>query len=389
MFDPPDERTPLDARRRVRRCSPRSRCSSSSRSASPCGRDRDPLGLPGRRRTAYVYLAEVLVVLFFTQIRFNVPELFLGGAREVLDVRRSWRWRSSASGWRSCSSGGGSTCWRSRCGGPACCCRWCRCWRSGRSRRRSLCEFADEQAPGLRPLLGYLEKLPQHFDTYAVAVVPRRRRCTGCSRCRGGRSAGRCSAALATNAALWALLAHHEVPFAVHPQAWVIPLALIVLVSEHVNRRQLRPEASDGLRYLGHRDDLRRVGGGHVHRRASGSRCGCRWCWRCCASPGVLAGILLRVRAFLFLGVGFLLLDVFAMIWHAAVDLRQTWVWYASGIVLGVRSWRCSPCSRSGSGTPGKRGAGPERRGRETGRGSKTPHPRPSAATSPRCRGAR
>jgi hypothetical protein len=51
---------------------------------------------------------------------------------------------------------------------------------------------------------------------------------------------------------------------------------------------------------------------------------------------GVLLGIVLRVRAFLFLGVGFLLLDVFAMIWHAAVDLEQTWVWYVSGIILGV-----------------------------------------------------
>jgi hypothetical protein len=53
-------------------------------------------------------------------------------------------------------------------------------------------------------------------------------------------------------------------------------------------------------------------------------------------TAGVLAGVLLRVRAFLFLGVGFLLLDVFAMIWHAAVDRSQTWVWYASGIVLGA-----------------------------------------------------
>jgi hypothetical protein len=45
---------------------------------------------------------------------------------------------------------------------------------------------------------------------------------------------------------------------------------------------------------------------------------------------------MMRVRAFLFLGVGFLFLDIFSMIWHAAVNLEQTWVWYASGIVLGV-----------------------------------------------------
>ena len=51
---------------------------------------------------------------------------------------------------------------------------------------------------------------------------------------------------------------------------------------------------------------------------------------------GVLAGILLRVRAFLFLGVGFLLVDVLAMIWHAAVDRAHTWLWWACGIVLGA-----------------------------------------------------
>ena len=38
----------------------------------------------------------------------------------------------------------------------------------------------------------------------------------------------------------------------------------------------------------------------------------------------------------MFLGTGFLLLDVFAMIWHAAVDRQQTWIWYVSGIVLGA-----------------------------------------------------
>src|SRR6185295_2042597 len=51
---------------------------------------------------------------------------------------------------------------------------------------------------------------------------------------------------------------------------------------------------------------------------------------------GVLLGILLRVRAFLFLGMAFLFLVVFSQIWHAAVDRAQTWVWWASGIVLGV-----------------------------------------------------
>ena len=58
-------------------------------------------------------------------------------------------------------------------------------------------------------------------------------------------------AALAANAGMWSLLAHNGVSAAVHPRVWVIPLALIVLISEHVHRRALRREVSTGLRYLG------------------------------------------------------------------------------------------------------------------------------------------
>jgi hypothetical protein len=53
------------------------------------------------------------------------------------------------------------------------------------------------------------------------------------------------------------------------------------------------------------------------------------------ALVGVLAGIALRVRAFLFLGTGFLALAMFTIIWYAAVDLEQTWIWYACGILIG------------------------------------------------------
>ena len=54
------------------------------------------------------------------------------------------------------------------------------------------------------------------------------------------------------------------------------------------------------------------------------------------SAAGVLLDTLLRVRAFLFLGVSFLSLDAFAQIWHAAVGRAQAWVWWASGIVLGA-----------------------------------------------------
>jgi len=51
---------------------------------------------------------------------------------------------------------------------------------------------------------------------------------------------------------------------------------------------------------------------------------------------GVFAGILLRVRAFLYLGTVFLVVALFTMIWYAAVELERTWIWWVCGIVTGV-----------------------------------------------------
>ncbi|MFM8275242.1 MAG: hypothetical protein ACKODX_23315, partial [Gemmata sp.] len=100
-------------------------------------------------------------------------------------------------------------------------------------------------------------------------------------------------------------------------------------------RHRLRPDISNGMRYTG-------VAMIYVASSADMFIAGVgNSMWLpvllavLCVS-GVLTGMWLRVRAFVYLGVGFLLLDLFAMIWHAAVNLQQTWVWYASGIVLGV-----------------------------------------------------
>jgi hypothetical protein len=196
---------------------------------------------------------------------------------------------------------------------------------------------AAERTPALGPWVGYLQKLPGAYDSYdsyallwfltgllyAVLVQTRR----------SFRFA--LLAALAANAGIWALLAHHGVAFLVHPQAWLIPLALILLVSEHVNRARLRPEVALGLRYLG-------ISLIYVASTADliiagvGNSAVLPILLAVLAVAGMLAGIVLRVRAFLFVGVSFLLLDVFTMIWHAAVDRYHTWVWWASGIVLGV-----------------------------------------------------
>jgi len=285
------------------------------------------------RRTAYVYLAELLIVLFFTHIRFNVPELFLGTM-----VRY---WTFTVMGLAFVGIGLAEFFERRSINVLATPLR-----RTGvllplipllafwLKPPAALMAFATGQAPGLSPFLAYLEKLPQHFDTYAwlwslagglYGLVALSRKSFGWA----------LLAALATNAALWAMLTHQGVPFLLHPQAWVIPLALIVLISEHVNREKLGADLSNGLRYLGV-TMIYTASAADMFLAGVGNSVWLPVILAVFCVAGVLLGIVLRVRAFLFLGVGFLLLDVFAMIWHAAVDLEQTWVWYVSGIVLGV-----------------------------------------------------
>jgi hypothetical protein len=114
----------------------------------------------------------------------------------------------------------------------------------------------------------------------------------------------------------------------------LIPLALIVLIAEHVNRDRLAPAASQTLRYFGlvviylsSTADLFIAG---LHDLAMSL------VLLILSLLGILAGIQLRIKAFLFTGLVFLVLVIFARIWHAAVDLQQTWVWWASLIVLGA-----------------------------------------------------
>ncbi len=295
--------------------------------------ERDPFALRPSRRTAYVYLAEVLIVLFFVQVKFNVPELFIGQLAKV--------WTFAVMALAYAGIGLAELFERKKIDVLAVPLR-----RTGvllplipllafwAKPPAFVNEFAEGTAPGLVPLLGYLKNLPQHFDMYAwlwflaggvYGFVALSRKSFGWA----------LLAALSTNAAMWALLAHNGIPFFLHPQAWVIPLALIVLVSEHINRARLRPDVSNGMRYAGvamiyvaSSADMFIAGVGNSMWLPVllAVFCVC----------GVLAGMLLRVRAFIYLGVGFLLLDIFSMIWHAAVNLQQTWVWYVSGIVLGV-----------------------------------------------------
>ncbi len=143
-------------------------------------------------------------------------------------------------------------------------------------------------------------------------------------------------AAVAANGGLWYYL-HHIEGFGLlnHPQLWMIPLAICVLGAAYLNQKQLSPQHMTAIRYLASVTI-------YVSSTADIFLNGVAqapWLPVILAGfsiAGIFAGILLRVRAFLFLGAAFLVLAMLTIIWHAAVDLRQTWLIWLTVVFAGV-----------------------------------------------------
>ncbi len=142
-------------------------------------------------------------------------------------------------------------------------------------------------------------------------------------------------AAISANNSLWFLLYQMGLGFLQHPQMWMAPISVAALITEYLNRERLTRTQSETVRYLA----LTAI---YISSTADmfiaglGNSLVLPLVLLLFSVLGVLSGILFRIRSYLFLGVVFLLLIIISMIWHAAVNLAQTWIWYASGIVLGA-----------------------------------------------------
>jgi hypothetical protein len=268
---------------------------------------RDPLGLSERGRTAYVYAAEVLLALTFLHIRVTMPWLFRGWFLQF--------WPLVVMAIAFVGVGFGEFFQR---------------------RRQHVLAGPLTTTGALLPLLPalgfWVTSSEVHYSLVLLAVGV----------LYAAVSALRQSfwfavlAALAANGSLWYLL--HErngLSITDHPQLWVIPPALCVLVAGYINRARLSAEQSVALRY-----------GSAIVIYASSTAdifingvADAPWLPAVLAGlsiAGVFAGILLRVRAFLYLGVTFLTVAIMTIIWYAAIEQQRTWILWVAGIVTGV-----------------------------------------------------
>lgn len=142
-------------------------------------------------------------------------------------------------------------------------------------------------------------------------------------------------AALAGNGALWAFWMEQGQVFTQHPQLWLIPPALSVLIATHLNRNKLNSKQISAIRYFSTITIYVSSTGDMFIAGVADNL------WLpvilCCLSVlGMFAGMLLRVRAFLYVGASFLALSIVSMIWHASQSLGHIWPWWAFGIGLGI-----------------------------------------------------
>ncbi|MDX1946404.1 MAG: hypothetical protein SFU86_13470 [Pirellulaceae bacterium] len=143
------------------------------------------------------------------------------------------------------------------------------------------------------------------------------------------------AAAVAGNGALWVLLSHQDFSFTANPQFWLIPPALSVLIAAQVNRRRLDPAALTAIRYAA-TIVIYLSSTSEIFLRGIGDSLWPPMLLATLAVIGAFVGIVLRIRAFLYLGSAFTLLAMVSMVAHAARAIEHVWPWWAFGIGLGI-----------------------------------------------------
>jgi hypothetical protein len=268
---------------------------------------RDPLGLSDRGRTAYVYGCEAILAVLVLHLRLTMPWLFSGffaRYRPLIVLGVAYLGVGLSELFR----------------------------RQGRLVLAEPLERTGALLPAL-PLLGaYWIEIRPGIDIFFLVLAGGLY--TTLSMLRSSLGFG-ALATLAYNGALWVLLGRREgLSLFDHPQLWIIPPAFCVLIGAYLNRDRLTEAQTTSIRYaaslaiyLSSTADILLIGVAQAP-----------WLPLVLAAlslAGIFAGIALRVRGFFLLGLGFLGLSLMTIIWHAAVDLHQTWLWSASGIVVG------------------------------------------------------
>ena len=267
----------------------------------------DPLSLSQRGRMRYVYVAEIMLALLVLHARLTMPWLFTGF------FERYWPIVIMAIAYAGVVA-------------------------SEALRRRKLLVLAQPiQRTGaflpLLPVFGFW--LAQSMVDYSLLLFVVGGLYGLLSLLRRSFAFG-VVAAIAGNAGLWYMLQRSaDFQFLQHPQLWLIPVALSVLLAAYLNEDDFSEDQMAAIRYLA----LVTIYASSTADIFINGVANSPWLPLVLGAfslAGVFSGIIFRIRGLLLLGSVFLLLAIITMIWYASANLGWTWLWYVAGIVTGA-----------------------------------------------------
>ncbi len=138
------------------------------------------------------------------------------------------------------------------------------------------------------------------------------------------------------NLALWVF--YDRFPgfsFLAHPQLWLIPPALSLLVAGHLAADSLSKGQLATLRYLCV-SVIYISSTSEIFISGIGDRLWPPMLLAVLSVMGILLGIMFQIRAYLFLGALFLFMAMVTMVSHAHQKFDHVWPWWAFGIGMGI-----------------------------------------------------
>ncbi len=145
-----------------------------------------------------------------------------------------------------------------------------------------------------------------------------------------------CSSILFGNLALWTFYSNFDHwSILDRPQFWLIPPAASLLLAAQWRRDRLTPQQLTLVRY-GCVAVIYVSSTSEVFIGGVGTQLWPPIILATLSVLGVLVGMAIRVRAYLYLGTSFLFVSLVSMVMHAQQRLDHVWPWWAFGICLGI-----------------------------------------------------
>ncbi|MDZ7618295.1 MAG: zinc ribbon domain-containing protein [Patescibacteria group bacterium] len=133
---------------------------------------------------------------------------------------------------------------------------------------------------------------------------------------------------------LWVLLDRQSLDFFTHPQLWLIPPALAMLVAERLERPLLGASQRETLRYTAL--SVVYVASTTEFLQGVGHSIWLPLTLLGLSVAGIFAGVAFRIRCYVYLGITFLGVVIVRMIGYAAFEQGQMWLFWACCILLGI-----------------------------------------------------